>query len=129
MTKAERSLLMSKIKSKNTGIELMLIKELRKRKISDFSRYPKLVGKPDIVFKKQKLVVFCDGDFWHGYKFNSWKTKISPFWKVKIGNNINRDRKIKVLLKKDGWMVVRFWGHDIINNPSKCVDKLLKIMC
>jgi len=127
-TKEERSALMSKIRGKDTGIERMFLAELKRRKIGGFRRYGKLKGKPDFVFYKKKVAVFCDGDFWHGYRFGSQKAKLTPFWRNKIGNNINRDRKIRVLLEKDGWTVVRFWGHDIMNNPSRCVDKLLKIM-
>jgi len=72
--------------------------------------------------------VFCDGDFWHGYKFESWKNKLNNFWSDKILTNIRRDRKIRRMLKKDGWKVVSFWGHQIEKNPELCVDKILKLM-
>ena len=128
MTKAKRSKLMSKIKGTNTGIEKILVRELKNRGIKGFKRYANMIGKPDIIFPKAKIIVFCDGDFWHGYKFESWKNKLNNFWSDKILTNIRRDRKIRRMLKKDGWKVVSFWGHQIEKNPELCVDKILKLM-
>ena len=128
LTKAQRSLLMSKVKSKDTGIEIALIKELHRRKIRNFSRYSKLIGKPDVVFERQKLAVFCDGDFWHGYLFETWKHKLNIFWLKKISNNMRRDRIVSRELKKDGWTVMRFWGHQILKNPGYCAKKIEKAM-
>lgn len=119
---------MSKIKGKNTGIEKMLIAELRKRKISGFKRYPNLIGKPDIIFPKAKTVVFCDGDFWHGYQFSKQKHKLNKFWFKKISGNIKRDRLVRRELEKEGWLVIRFWGHEILEDPSACVDRLTKFV-
>jgi DNA mismatch endonuclease (patch repair protein) len=124
MTKTQRSLLMAKVKSKDTGIELKLIDGLRKRKIRDFLRNSKLIGKPDIIFEKQKLVIFCDGDFWHGYKFDINKSKLSNFWLNKISSNRKRDLKVTRKLRKQGWQVIRFWGHEIIKNTDKCIDRI-----
>jgi DNA mismatch endonuclease (patch repair protein) len=128
MPKNKRSALMSKVRGKNTGIEKLFLEELKRRNISGFKRYGKVVGKPDFIFYRNKTVVFCDGDFWHGYRFNTWKDKLNKFWENKIENNIKRDRKVRILLKNEGWQVIRFWGHEINENTRVCVDKLINLM-
>lgn len=128
MSKKKRSALMSRIRSKNTGIEIALLNELKERNIRGFKRYANLAGKPDFVFPEQKTVVFCDGDFWHGYNFSKWEYKLNSFWREKIAKNIMHDKLVRQTLKKQGWCVVRFWGHEIKNDSSQCIDKLNKVL-
>ena len=123
-TSKKRSEIMSKIHSRNTDIELILMTELRRSKIKGFKYQEKITGNPDFVFKDQKVVVFCDGDFWHWYKFKTWKDKLNKFWQKKIANNICRDMVVNLKLKKEGWTVVRLWGHTIKQNPSYCIKKI-----
>ena len=128
MTKAQRSVLMSKIKSKNTGIEVSIKKELKRRGVRGFVMHAELNGKPDFVFRKKKIAVFCDGDFWHGYKFAMWKDSLNKFWRNKIASNMERDRQVNVALRKNGWRVIRIWGHAIKRNPEASTNKILKIV-
>ena len=51
-----------------------------------------LPGKPDFVFIKARVVVFVDGDFWHGWRYPLWKQKLSDYWQKKIERNRHRDR-------------------------------------
>ena len=122
-----RSKIMARIKGKNTKPEIKIRKELWKRGFKGFRTNYKLAGKPDIVFSKKKVVIFIDGDFWHGY---SWKVlrKIPPkgYWRKKIKGNIKRDAKYNRILKKQGWKVFRFWEHDINKNPNKIIGRILK---
>src|ERR1700733_6657148 len=108
-TSTKRSMIMAKIRSKNTTPERVLFAELRMRGIK-FRRHYKLIGRPDIAFPKDKIAVFIDGDFWHGY---NWKVKgqIPPevFWQAKISSNIKRDRKVRMALSKTRWKVIRIW--------------------
>ena len=67
-----------------------------------------LPGKPDIVFTKRKIAIFIDGDFWHGYRFPTWKDSLSDFWQKKIEQNRIRDRKNFNKLRKRGWKVIRY---------------------
>ena len=85
----------------------------------------KLPGRPDIVFTKYKVVVFCDGDFWHGYKFNEWKERLSPHWLNKIQRNIERDKKNDAKLKDDGWTVLHFWEWEILEDVEMCKRKVV----
>ena len=116
---------MSKIRHKNTSLEVSFRKLLWE---NDFGRYRihyKLPGKPDIVYVSKKIIIFLDGDFWHGY---NWKKlgKIPPkkYWQKKIQKNIDRAKKYNKQLKKDGWIVLRFWEHNVKKNPKKCIKKV-----
>jgi DNA mismatch endonuclease (patch repair protein) len=125
-SKEKRSSIMAKIRSKNTMPEKKLFLELRKLGMK-YSRHYKIYGTPDIAFPKEKMAVFIDGDFWHGY---NWKVKkeIPPkgFWRQKITANINRDRKVKYQLSKLGWRTIRIWEHDIEKNPTACVKRIVQ---
>jgi len=116
---------MSHIKSKNTSLEIFFKKLLNKNNLKDYKMCPKMLGNPDFVFPKKKLVIFIDGDFWHGY---NWKKlhKVPPrkYWQAKISRTIARDKKYTKQLKKASWKVLRFWEHEIKDNPKKCITKL-----
>lgn len=126
LTKEERSRNMSKVKNKNTGIELLLRKALWKRNIRFRINNKDVLGKPDIVIKKLKLAVFCDGDFWHGRNFseNTVSTH-KEFWTEKIQSNRERDLKQTIALRDAGWTVLRFWGSDIKKDVNSVADRVV----
>ena len=119
---------MSRVRNKNTTIEMMLEDELKKRCITTYVRNcNKIPGKPDFAFVARKIAVFCDGDFWHGYNWNTAKDDIHSnrkFWISKIEKNIARDTKVNESLVNLGWTIIRFWGHEIKKNVSECADKI-----
>ena len=123
-TPEKRSWVMSRIRSKDTKIEKKVASLLRKNKIH-YRRHPKLFGSPDFVVEK-KILVFCDGDFWHGYQYDKKKKPPKKFWREKIERNMARDRKVSGKLRRDGWPVVRLWEHDIEASPDKCIRKIQK---
>ena len=125
-TPEKRSWVMSRIRSKDTKIEKIMASLLRKNKIH-YGRYPKLFGSPDFVVEK-KILVFCDGDFWHGYRYEKKKKPPKKFWRNKIERNMERDRKVGRKLRADGWHVVRLWEHDIETSPEKCVGKIRRCL-
>jgi DNA mismatch endonuclease (patch repair protein) len=128
MSKAKRSALMSKIRGRDTGIERAILAEMKKRNITGFEYQPKIPGKPDFAFPDQMVAIFCDGNFWHGYKFDEWKKDLSIFWKKKIERNIRRDKRIRQKLRREGWRVVRLWGHQINKNPETCVTRIQNVV-
>ena len=126
-TPKKRSWVMSRIRSRDTGIEKKTAQILRKNKLH-YRRFPKLFGSPDFVVEK-KVMVFCDGDFWHGYQYNRKKKPPKKFWRDKIERNMERDRKVTRRLRADGWSVVRLWEHDIERNPGSCLRRIKTILC
>ncbi len=81
-------------------------------------------GRPDIVFTRAKICVFIDGDFWHGYDFETWEDKLTPFWQKKIGDTIERDRRNFSALREIGWRVVRVWTHDVRKRFAVVVEDI-----
>jgi DNA mismatch endonuclease (patch repair protein) len=82
-----------------------------------------LAGKPDVVFARPRVVVFCDGDFWHGRNWADLSGKLSQgtnasYWTAKIKTNMERDERNTALLEAAGWMVLRFWEGDIRRDVS-----------
>jgi DNA mismatch endonuclease (patch repair protein) len=128
-SKKKRSDIMSKIRSRNTKVELLVFKELRKRKIHFQKHYKNAIGKPDIAIPRKKIAIFIDGDFWHGYKFNKTKSRLpKKYWLKKIENNIKRDRKNRDRLRKQGWKVLKVWEHEITTNLDSSVRKIIRFI-
>ena len=130
-TKEKRSEIMANIRSTNTSLETSFCKllsaEVYPMGLRYRRNYKNLPGRPDIVFIKNKLAIFLDGDFWHGYNFKLNSHRLpKKYWLQKIQNNIARDKKINRELKKQGWQVVRAWEHDIKASPKKVLLKILK---
>ncbi len=116
---------MSKIRSSKTQFENIFTAELKKRTPKKFrTNVEELIGKPDIVFPDERICVFLDSDFWHGWKYSSWEDKLNDYWKIKITNNIKRDRKVTYALRKKGWKVIRIWGHQIKKDSDKTVRRI-----
>lgn len=122
---------LSKVKSKNTKPEIILRKELWSKGLRYRKNVLDLPGKPDIVFKKLKLAIFVDGEFWHGYNWSEAKNKFQTnkeYWIPKIENNIERDIKNNIELKEKGYIVVRLWESEIKKNLFDCVRRILNII-
>lgn len=119
---------MSKVKSENTSIELLLRKELWHRGLRYRKNYQSIIGKPDIVFLKKKIAVFCDSEFWHGKHYLEGKLPKSnkKYWEEKFKRNIKRDKIVNQTLANMNWIVLRFWEKDIKNNVKICADIIEK---
>lgn len=116
---------MSKIRSKNTSLEKKVFLFLRKRGIYFRKHYNRVPGCPDIALPCKKKAVFVDGDFWHGYRFNSFKGRLSDYWEKKIENNIKRDIRNRSRLHRRGWKVLRMWQHDLEKNNEVSLQKII----
>ncbi len=128
--KEKRSSLMSKIRSRGTKFENDFISTLKLKTRKKFKTNAKeFKGKPDIVFDKYKICVFLDSDFWHGWQYHRWKHLLkNNFWRNKIETNRNRDKKNTLWLRRNGWVVIRIWEHNIKKNIENEIDKILKIL-
>lgn len=128
--------IMSSIPSKNTRPELVLRRALWHENLRYRVNYKKLPGKPDIVFTKQRVAVFCDGDFWHGHNWairglTSLEEELnnySEFWRNKITRNISRDIEVNKALSELGWTVIRIWESEIMSDVQKCVKMVMQIL-
>ena len=114
---------MARVRNKNTNIELKLRKKLWHLGYRYRTNY-KVFGKPDIVLVRQKVAIFCDGDFWHGKDFKKEKGGYKKFWVEKIQTNIKRDKEVNKKLAKEGWKVLRFWKSEILKNLDDCASKI-----
>ena len=124
-TKQKRSEIMSRIRARNTGIEKRVFSYLKRRRIHFQPHYGRAPGKPDIALPSKKLAVFINGDFWHGYCFSAWSHRIpGEYWRGKIASNIKRDRKHLRALKKQGWRVLKVWGHELLEDPEPACNKI-----
>lgn len=126
-TKA-RSDLMSRIRSKETKPEIQFRKVLWGLGLRYRKNVKKLQGTPDIVFTKFKLIIFIDGEFWHGYNWEEKKRKIKSnrdFWIPKIERNMQRDRQNNRKLEEQGWTVLRFWDSEIKKELGACLNRVL----
>jgi len=124
-TTPERSKLMSKIKCKDTQPEILLRKALWAAGLRYRLNVAKLPGKPDIVFRKHKVAVFVDGDFWHGYKWEEKKPRIksnADYWIKKIERNMQRDNENNAALQGLGYTVLRFWEHQVKKDLQSCLS-------
>jgi DNA mismatch endonuclease (patch repair protein) len=77
-----------------------------------------------MVFYQARVVVFVDGDFWHGWRFPLWSSRLPEFWKAKIDRNRARDRRNFRRLRRAGWTVLRLWEHEIEEDVERCIDRL-----
>ena|SRR4028119_2099008 len=109
---------LAKVKGTETKGEKLLRSTLWKLGFRFRKNVRNLPGKPDIVFPTERIVVFCDGDFWHGRKWRKDKQRLAagpnaPYWVAKIKANKDRDKKYNRELKRLGWTVLRFWETDV----------------
>lgn len=114
-------------KSTGTKPELLLAKTLWHMGCRYRKNDKSITGKPDLCFKKYKIAVFVDGEFWHGKDWEIRKNDIQTnrdFWINKIERNIKRDIENNTLLQQQGWQVFRFWGRDIIKNPTAAATQV-----
>lgn len=121
----KRSWVMSRIRSRNTSIDLAMKDLLSKTRIK-FQMYPKMKGNPDFVLEKNRIAIFCDGDFWHGYNYHGKKRLRKKYWRDKIEENMRRDRRTTRHLRAEGWTVLRFWEHDLKKRPELCMRRIDK---
>ncbi|MGK7345039.1 MAG: very short patch repair endonuclease [Candidatus Nitrospinota bacterium M3_3B_026] len=124
LTPEQRSYCMSRIKGKDTGLEVRVRSALHRRGLRFRKHVKELPGKPDIVFSKARVAVFVDGDFWHGYRFPMWKNSLSHFWRKKIQTNRERDQRNFRLLRSRDWRVIRLWQHQVESDLESCIDAI-----
>jgi DNA mismatch endonuclease, patch repair protein len=128
--------MMAAVRSKNSRAEVALRRELHARGRRYRLHAKDVPGRPDVVFRPQRLAVFVDGDFWHG---NAWRVRGLPnleaqfpnrteWWTAKIRRNMERDEAVNQQLVAEGWRVLRLWESVVLADPvaaANCVTTAL----
>ena len=117
----------------DTRCELVLRHELWSRGLRYRLHVSQLLGRPDIVFPRERVVVFCDGDFWHGRDLVCRLARLSrghnsTYWVAKVQRNVARDRENQRALEVAGWTVVRVWETDVLRAPGRAADRVAKVL-
>lgn len=126
---AVRSRMMSGIRGRDTGPELVIRSGLHRRGFRFRLHDRKLAGKPDLVFPKYRAVIFVNGCFWHGHDCHlfKWPQTRKAFWKAKITANRKRDAANSATLRAQGWRVCHIWECALKGkfrcNPVDVVDR------
>jgi DNA mismatch endonuclease (patch repair protein) len=117
---------MQAIKSKGTKPELFLAEALWQIGHRYRKNNKTIFGKPDFTFKKYKLAIFVDSEFFHGKDFETKKKPATnaEFWEKKITRNIERDKEVNEHLTQQGWTVLRFWSTEVRKNLSTVVAEI-----
>jgi DNA mismatch endonuclease (patch repair protein) len=125
-SEAERSLVMSRIRGRgNKATELTLAKLLRAAGLTGWRRHAAMIGRPDFLFRKERLVIFVDGCFWHG---SNVPANNQEFWLKKLTGNKGRDRLVTRTLRQGGWRVLRIWEHELKSDATRVVFRIRRAL-
>lgn len=127
LTKEQRRKNMQAIKSKDTKDEVRLAKALWHKGYRYRKNDQSVFGKPDLTFKRFKVAIFVDSEYFHGKDWETQKYRIKSnrdFWWPKIEGNIRRDRLVSKELSQNGWIVLRFWSKEVRNNLEFCIKSI-----
>jgi DNA mismatch endonuclease (patch repair protein) len=126
-TPSQRSKNMRAIRSTNTKAEICLAKALWYLGYRYRKNNKSVFGTPDLTFKKFKIAIFVDSEFFHGKDWETQKDRVktnTEFWQKKIERNIQRDVEVNNYLESQNWKVLRFWSEQIEKNLEDCVTKI-----
>ena len=116
---------MSRIRSRDTGPEVLLRKALWQHGVRGYRTHVRKVpGRPDLCWQGRRVAVFVDGAFWHGHPSAYTPGKSGRYWDEKIARNIARDRSADAQLEAMGWTVLRFWDFEVRRNLDACVERV-----
>ena len=127
ISKEQRSKIMASIKGSGTKDEIRLAKALRHLGYRYRKNNKTVFGTPNITFKKWKIALFVDSEFFHGKDWKTQKDRVktnTEFWQKKIERNRQRDMEVNKTLKAQGWSVLRFWSSEIEKNLEQCIAKI-----
>jgi DNA mismatch endonuclease (patch repair protein) len=130
-TKAERSVVMSRIRGKDTRPERAVRSMLHGMGYRFRLHGTNLPGRPDIVLRRYQAVIFVHGCFWHrhkGCRFAYTPKSRKEFWLKKLNSNVTRDCYVKMELRKLGWHVFTVWECELRHSErlSRRLDLGLK---
>ena len=116
--------LIQRVKSNDCSLEKLVQRELRAKGLRFRCHVGTLSGRSDSVFPRERVAVFVDGDFWHGWRLPAWEGKLSEFWRDKLHANRARDQRNFRRLRALGWRIIRLWQHDVHRDLAACVQRV-----
>lgn len=116
---------LSRVKRRDTKPEIQLRRELRRRGLRFRVDYGRIPGHPDVAFTKVKNAIFVDGCFWHGCDIHgSLPRNNAEWWAAKIARNRERDVRVTNAPRDFGWVVLRYWAHDDIDEMADEIEDI-----
>jgi DNA mismatch endonuclease (patch repair protein) len=119
----------------DTDAEKHLQTALRQQRLY-FRTHVQMLGCcPDMVFRSSRVVIFVDGDFWHGRLLvdsgpralkKAFRRDSRSFWVKKITRNVTRDQRQTRRLRRHGWSVMRFWRREILTDSCSVAAVIAK---
>lgn len=131
LTKEQRRKNMQAIRSTNTKMEVALAKALWAKGHRYRKNDKTVFGRPDLTFKRLKIAVFIDSEYFHGRDWDINKHRIktnTEFWWNKIETNMKRDLDVNRRLKKEGWIILRFWSKDVEKKLRTCTQQIEQLI-
>lgn len=128
MSPEKRRIVKSKIRGRAAGPERTIAAALEVLGLHCETQVKDLLGRPDFLFNEQRVVVFVDGDFWHGWRFPLWRDKTSEKWEAKIEVNRRRDLRNHRRLRREGLKVIRVLEQQIKKDPAECGARVAAIL-
>ncbi len=128
-TPEERSRNMAAIRSNDTKPEMLVRRYLHAHGFRYGLHNKNLSGKPDIVLRKYKTVIFIHGCFWHGHencKYYRLPKSNVEFWQSKVDGNRARDERVEKELQSKGWRVVIIWECEL-KTKERCEQTFKKL--
>ena len=123
ISKSQRSYVMSKVRGRDTKLEVAVRKFLWSKGYRYRTHYG--YGKADIAFPRLKVAIFLDSCFWHACPRHAEYPKSNAhFWRTKLRKNRQRDRDVTRALQGEGWRVVRVWEHNLEKNFHGALEEI-----
>jgi len=127
VSEKQRSLMMSKIRSKDTKPEWIIRSGLHRLGFRYRLKNRHLTGNPDLVLPKHGAIVFVHGCYWHrhsGCKHARMPKSNVDFWSRKFEKNVERDRYVQKRLIEAGWRVMVVWECELLNQTNETIRKV-----
>jgi DNA mismatch endonuclease (patch repair protein) len=135
---AVTSQIMSCVKSRDTGPELILRRAVHAKGGRFRVQARDVPGRPDLVVRARKVAVFVDGDLWHGNP-EEWRRRghdnlaamfptRTDWWVDKIQRNVARDAEVNRQLADQGWRVLRLWASDVLSDPCRAAEHVMALL-
>jgi DNA mismatch endonuclease (patch repair protein) len=118
---------MAAIRAQNTRPEMLVRRGLHALGWRYRLHDRKLPGRPDLVFRRRRAVVFVNGCFWHGHDCHlfRWPKTEAQFWRQKIAGNVRRDISVRTQLQQNGWRVGEIWECALKGRERRPLNEVL----